>query len=108
MVGLNLSEPDKTTIGYAAIFSRTAKSRKLRLDVSQRSRDSGRKELEAMHDKSIYITENDAMRLQALLEVAKRSQYYGSDNLQKLGAELNRAKVLAILYQPEASGDYHL
>jgi regulator of nucleoside diphosphate kinase len=48
-----------------------------------------------MNDKSIYVTENDAKRLQALLEVAKRSQYYGSDNLQKLGAELNRATIVA-------------
>jgi regulator of nucleoside diphosphate kinase len=48
-----------------------------------------------MHDKSIYITANDAKRLQALLEVAKRSQYYDSDNLKKLGAELNRATVVA-------------
>jgi regulator of nucleoside diphosphate kinase len=48
-----------------------------------------------MHEKSIYVTENDAKRLQALLEVAKRSQYYGSDNLKKLGAELNRATVVA-------------
>ncbi|MCG3118035.1 MAG: Regulator of nucleoside diphosphate kinase [bacterium] len=48
-----------------------------------------------MHDKTIYITDNDAKRLRQLLEVAKRSQYYGSDNLQNLGAELNRATVVA-------------
>jgi regulator of nucleoside diphosphate kinase len=52
-------------------------------------------ELETMNDKRIFVTKNDAKRLQALLEVAKRSQYYGSDNLQKLGAELNRATVVA-------------
>ena len=48
-----------------------------------------------MHDKSIYVTANDIKRLQALLEVAKRSQYYGSNDLKKLGAELNRATVVA-------------
>lgn len=48
-----------------------------------------------MNDKRIFVTKNDAKRLQALLEVAKRSQYYGSANLQKLGAELNRATVVA-------------
>lgn len=48
-----------------------------------------------MQEKNIYVTENDAKRLQTLLEVAKQSQYYGSDELQKLGAELNRAIVVA-------------
>lgn len=48
-----------------------------------------------MQEKNIYVTENDAKRLQTLLEVAKQSQYYGSDELQKLGAELNRALVVA-------------
>jgi regulator of nucleoside diphosphate kinase len=48
-----------------------------------------------MHEKSIYVTENDAKRLQALFEVAKRSQYYGSGNLKKLDAELKRATVVA-------------
>lgn len=48
-----------------------------------------------MQEKNIYVTENDVKRLQALLEVAKQSQYYGSDELQKLGAELNRAIVVA-------------
>lgn len=48
-----------------------------------------------MQEKNIYVTENDVKRLQALLEVAKQSQYYGSDELQKLGAELNRALVVA-------------
>lgn len=48
-----------------------------------------------MHDKMIYITDQDAKRLRQLLEIAKRSQYYGSDNLQKLGAELNRATIVA-------------
>lgn len=48
-----------------------------------------------MQEKNIYVTENDVKRLHALLEVAKRSQYYGSDDLQKLGAELNRAIVVA-------------
>lgn len=48
-----------------------------------------------MHKTGIYITENDAKRLQALLEVAKRSQYYGSDELKRLGTELNRATVVA-------------
>lgn len=47
-----------------------------------------------MQEKNIYVTENDVKRLHALLEVAKRSQYYGSDDLQKLGAELNRAIVV--------------
>lgn len=48
-----------------------------------------------MLKKNIYITENDVKRLQALLEAAKQSQYYGSDELQNLGAELNRAIVVA-------------
>lgn len=48
-----------------------------------------------MQKKNIYITENDVKRLQALLEAAKQSQYYGSDELQNLGAELNRAIVVA-------------
>lgn len=48
-----------------------------------------------MHKKGIYITENDAKRLQALLEVAKRSQYYGSEDLKRLGTELNRATLVA-------------
>ncbi len=48
-----------------------------------------------MQEKNIYVTENDVKRLQTLLEVAKQSQYYGSDELQKLGAELNRALVVA-------------
>lgn len=48
-----------------------------------------------MHDKMIYVTDQDAKRLRQLLEIAKRSQYYGSNNLQKLGAELNRATVVA-------------
>lgn len=48
-----------------------------------------------MQEKNIYVTENDVKRLQTLLEVAKQSQYYGSDELQKLGAELNRAIVVA-------------
>lgn len=48
-----------------------------------------------MPDKTIYVTVNDAKRLEALLEVAKRSQYYGSNDLKKLGAELNRATIVA-------------
>ena len=48
-----------------------------------------------MHDKSIYVTANDIKRLRALLEVAKRSQYYGSNDLKQLGAELNRATVVS-------------
>lgn len=48
-----------------------------------------------MQEKNIYVTENDVKRLQTLLEAAKQSQYYGSDELQKLGAELNRALVVA-------------
>jgi len=48
-----------------------------------------------MKSKTIYVTANDAKRLQAQLEVAKRSQYYGSDDLKKLGAELNRATIVA-------------
>ena len=48
-----------------------------------------------MQEKNLYVTENDVKRLQTLLEVAKQSQYYGSDELQKLGAELNRALVVA-------------
>lgn len=48
-----------------------------------------------MQEKNIYVTQEDVKRLHALLEVAKQSQYYGSDELQKLGAELNRAIVIA-------------
>jgi regulator of nucleoside diphosphate kinase len=48
-----------------------------------------------MNNKTIYVTANDVKRLQALLEVAKRSQYYGSNDLKKLGAELNRATIVA-------------
>ncbi|MGH7490850.1 MAG: nucleoside diphosphate kinase regulator [bacterium] len=48
-----------------------------------------------MKSKTIYVTANDAKRLQTLLEVAKRSQYYGSNDLKKLGAELNRATIVA-------------
>ncbi|HEX9654477.1 MAG TPA: hypothetical protein VGA99_12265 [bacterium] len=48
-----------------------------------------------MHERAIYITDSDANRLRQLFGDAKRSQYYGSENLRNLGEELNRATVVA-------------
>jgi len=53
------------------------------------------REQKFMQSKKIYITEYDAKRLQALFDVARRSQYYGSHDLKNLGAELSRATVVA-------------
>lgn len=72
-----------------------------------------------MQEKNIYVTENDVKRLQALLTEGKISVlapigtamlgYRAGDTFSwQVPAGIRRIKILAILYQPEASGDYHL
>jgi len=55
----------------------------------------GGKEIEAVGNRTIYITEYDMTRLRELIGDMKRFAYYGRDDIKDLEAELDRGQLVA-------------